>query len=121
MDDKLYSLNDIFGYLREATLILNKPLTVVTDEGSTKMLLSEYIAMSVANELTSETSRMASEDNVASKELVKEALKVNYYDEVTYPEYGNHGIIYGAFGSSGKRKTRRSSKKNAHRSSNKAK
>ena len=61
MDTPRYSLNDIFGLLREATLILDKPVIVISEteagvETETPMLLSEYIAMSVAHELTNESS-----------------------------------------------------------------
>jgi hypothetical protein len=120
MDEKRYSLNDIFGLLREATLILSKPVAVVSDttKEPTKMLLSEYIAMAVAHELTSDTSRMASEETTASKEDVVAALTANHYDEVVHPNYEHFGISWpGAGGrSSGssqskKRKTLRSNRR----------
>ena len=124
MDEKRYSLNDIFGLLREATLILDKPVAVVSETPAqpTKMLLSEYIAMAVAHELTSDTSRMASEETTASKDDVVAALMANHYDEVTHPNYEHFGISWTTGGSgcgssrsrspsrSRKRKTRRSRK-----------
>ena len=110
MDEKRYSLNHIFGLLREATLILNKPVAVVSDttKEPTKMLLSEYIAMAVAHELTNETSRMASEETTASKEDVVAALTANHYDEVVHPNYEHFGISWTVSTGGRKRKTRRS-------------
>jgi hypothetical protein len=97
MDEKKYSLNDIFGFLREATLILSRPITVVSeDEGKTvktDMLLSEYIAMSMGNELTSPLSRMASGESTASKTDVIAAMTANHYDEVAFPNYEHFGIM----------------------------
>lgn len=109
MDEKRYSLNDIFGLLREATNILSKPVAVVSDttKEPTKMLLSEYIAMAVAHELTSETSRMASEETTASKEDVVAALTANHYDEVVHPNYEHFGISWTGTGGSGRRKKRK--------------
>ena len=103
MDDKKYSLNDIFGFLREATQIFTKPVTAIyEDDAGTQleapMVLSEYIAMSLASELTSDSSRMASEDTTASKEDVIAAMKANYYDEVAYPKYTHFGIRMGMGG-----------------------
>lgn len=97
MDTPRYSLNDIFGLLREATLILDKPVIVISEteagvETETPMLLSEYIAMSVAHELTNESSRMASDTTTASKTDVISAMKANYYEEVAYPKYETFGI-----------------------------
>jgi hypothetical protein len=117
MDEKRYSLNDIFGLLREATLILSKPVAVVSETPAqpTKMLLSEYIAMAVAHELISDTSRMASEETTASKEDVVAALMANHYDEVAHPNYEHFGIswtVSGGGSSSRKRKTRRSRRVN---------
>ena len=111
MDDKKYSLNDIFGYLREATMILDKPVTVSSENASgnikTPMLLSEFIAMSLANELTSDTSRMASEESIAKKTDVISAMVANHYDTVAFPKYEHFGIIM----SGGKRRTIRRSKR----------
>uniref|UniRef100_A0A6C0DRG2 Uncharacterized protein n=1 Tax=viral metagenome TaxID=1070528 RepID=A0A6C0DRG2_9ZZZZ len=117
MDAKRYSLNEIFGFLREATLILDRPVTVISEdtEGNevrTPMIMSEFIAMSVAKELTSTNSRMASEETTASKADVIAAMTANYYDEVAYPNYEGVGISYGhAAGrmrsSRSRRKTRR--------------
>lgn len=97
MDEKKYSLNDIFGFLREATQIFTKPVAAIYEDEAGKqlevpMVLSEYIAMSLASELTSDSSRMASEDSTAKKEDVIAALKANYYDEVAYPKYEHFGI-----------------------------
>jgi len=110
MDEKKYSLNDIFGFLREATQIFTKPVTALyEDEAGTRleapMVLSEYIAMSLASELTSDSSRMASEDSTAKKEDVIAAMKANYYEEVAYPKYEHFGIRMS--GGRNNRKTRK--------------
>ena len=104
MDDKKYSLNDIFGFLREATQIFTKPVAAIYEDEAGKqidepMVLSEYIAMSLASELTSDSSRMASEDTTASKEDVIAAMAANHYDEVAYPKYTHFGIRMGMGGS----------------------
>lgn len=114
MDEKKYSLNDIFGFLREATQIFTKPVAAIYEDDAGKqhevpMVLSEYIAMSLASELTSDSSRMASEDSTAKKTDVIAAMKANYYDEVAYPEYTHFGIRMGMGG--GKRSGRNSSNK----------
>jgi hypothetical protein len=91
MDDKKYSLNDIFALLHEAIPLLgSKQVTVVSGEESdikTPMSLAEYVAMSVAHELTSEYSRLASDEPMAKKADVEAAMKQNYWDEVAYPNY----------------------------------
>jgi hypothetical protein len=97
MDEKKYSLNEIFGFLREATMIFTKPVAAIhEDENGTRhdtpMVLSEYIAMSLAKELISDDSRMASEDTTAKKEDVIAAMAANHYDEVAYPNYEHFGI-----------------------------
>jgi hypothetical protein len=111
MDEKKYSLNDIFGFLREATMIFTKPVAAIHEDengkrNDTPMILSEYIAMSLAKELISDDSRMASEDTTAKKEDVIAAMKANYYDEVAYPKYEHFGIRMGMDG--GKRSSSRS-------------
>lgn len=98
MDEKRYSLNDIFGYLREATNILSKDVTISYENDSgqekqTDMLLSEYIAMSLASEMISTTSRMASEESIAKKDDVIAAMKANYYEEVAFPNYIGVGLL----------------------------
>jgi hypothetical protein len=109
MDEKRYSLNDIFGYLREATNILSRDVTISYENSpgqveKAHMLLSEYIAMSVASELISTTSRMASEDSIAKKDDVIAAMKANYYDEIAFPNYEGVGILLrGGSGSKGKK------------------
>jgi hypothetical protein len=115
MDDIKYSLNDIFGLLREATLILDRPITVITEEEDgeqkkTGMLLSEFVAMSLAHELVDESSRMASESTTASKKDVISAMKANYYEEVAFPNYEHFGVILGGGG----RKTRKTAKRRYH-------
>jgi len=119
MDTPRYSLNDIFGLLREATLILDKRVTVIAEtetgaETETPMMLSEFIAMSVARELTDISSRMASETTTATKEDVIEAMKANYYEPVAYPVYEGFGIRMSGGSRTPKsrssRSTRRSSK-----------
>lgn len=109
MEDKKYSLNDMFGFLREATLVLDRPVTVSSEntgekEKQTKMLLSEFIAMSLANELVSEESRMASSETTASRSDVITALAANHYEEVVYPNYTHFGITMSG---GRKRRTRR--------------
>jgi hypothetical protein len=111
MDVKRYSLNDIFAILNEATQILQKEVTVVSEDLSgnnlrTNMMLSEFIAMSVATQLTDIHSRVASDDTTASEDDVISALKANYYDEKTYPIYKGFGIIM-----RGGRKTRRNKRR----------
>lgn len=97
MDDKNYSLNDIFALLNEAIPLLgSKQVTVVSGEESdikTSMSLAEYVAMSVAHELTSEDSRLASDKPMAKKADVEAAMKQNYWDEVAYPNYTYAGLI----------------------------
>ena len=97
MDDKNYSLNDIFALLHEAIPLLgSKEVTVVSGEESdveTNMSLAEYVAMSVATELTSQNSRLASDEPMAKKEDVEEAMKANYWDEIAYPKYEYAGLI----------------------------
>jgi hypothetical protein len=119
MDTPRYSLNDIFGLLREATLILDKRVTVIAEtetgaETETPMMLSEFIAMSVARELTDISSRMASETTTATKEDVIEAMKANYYEPVAYPVYEGFGVRMSGGSRTPKcrssRSTRRSSK-----------
>jgi len=98
MDIKKYSLYDIFGFLREATLELTHSVQVEYDENgiSTQddMQLNQYIAMTLAHELVSDTSPMASDITRSTKKAVISALKANGYEEVAFPKYGNYfGII----------------------------
>ena len=97
MDTKQFSLNDIFALLHEAIPLLgSKQVTVVSGEESkieTPMTLAEYVAMSVANELTSTDSRLASDEPMAKKEDVEAAMKQNYWDEIAYPNYTYAGLI----------------------------
>jgi hypothetical protein len=114
MDEKRYSLNDIFGYLREATLLLSKDVTISSENDSGQvakahMLLSEYIAMSLASELISDTSRMASEDSIAKKDDVIAAMKANYYDEIAFPNYEGVGLLLTGGSSSRSKKANGSS------------
>jgi hypothetical protein len=114
MDEPRYSVNDIFSLLREATQVLSKPVTIhsETEEGEqskARMMLSEAIAMMVANEMTWEFSRLSSGDKtMATKEEVVEAMKSNYYDEVAFPVYENFGISMSTIGGQGKSRTRKS-------------
>jgi len=114
MDVKRYSLNDIFGYLREATNILSKDVTISSENDSgqekqTDMLLSEYIAMSLASELISTTSRMASEDSIAKKDDVIAAMKANYYEEVAFPNYEGVGLLLRGGSSNSSSRSKKSS------------
>lgn len=112
MDAEVYSLNDIFALLREATPFLgNKSVTVVSGDEvqeKTQMSLAEYIAMKVATELTSDTSRMASNIGpMAKKTDVEAAMTANHWSELSYPNYIHDGLIMS--GGQNKRKTRRKS------------
>jgi len=111
MDEKNYSLNDIFALLHEAIPLLgSKQVTVVSGEESdveTSMSLAEYVAMSVANELTSDSSRLASDEPLAKKADVEAAMKQNYWDEVAYPNYPYAGLIMSGGNQKQKRKTRK--------------
>ena len=112
MDEKNYSLNDIFALLHEAIPLLgSKEVTVISGEESdvkTSMSLAEYVAMSVAHELTSEVSRLASNEPMAKKADVEAAMKQNYWDEIAYPNYEYAGLIMsGGKRSDQKRKTRK--------------
>jgi hypothetical protein len=97
MDEKNYSLNDIFALLHEAIPLLgSKQVTVISGEESdveTGMSLAEYVAMSVATELTSQNSRLASDEPMAKKADVEAAMKANYWDEIAYPNYTYAGLI----------------------------
>jgi len=110
MDTKAYSLNDIFALLHESTQLLgSKSVTVVSGANSeykTQMSLAEYVAMKIATELTSDTSRMASSQGpMAEKADVEAAMAANYWSELTYPNYPHDGLIMS--GGQNKRKTRR--------------
>jgi len=98
MDIKKYSLYDIFGFLREATLEFQNPVQVDYEESRISrqddMRLYEYIAMTLAHEFVSDTSSMASDITTSTKEDVISAMKAHGYDEVAFPNYGNYyGII----------------------------
>jgi hypothetical protein len=98
MDIKKYSLYDIFGFLSDATQELQNSVQVDYQENgiSTQedMRLNEYIAMTLAHEFVSDTSRMASDIATSTKEDVISAMKAHGYDEVAFPEYGKYfGII----------------------------
>jgi len=106
MDVKKYSLDEIFSILRESTMILaSKQVTVISEDDGikkrTSMTLHDFIAMSVASELTSDDSRVISAE---PRENVIAAMKANYYEEVAFPNYEHFGISM----LGGKRKTRRS-------------
>ena len=106
MDVKKYSLDEIFSIIRESTLLLaSHQVTVISEDDGhkkrTKMSLHDFIAMSVASELTSDDSRVIAAE---PKEHVIDAMKANYYEEVAFPNYEHFGISM----IGGKRKTRRS-------------
>ncbi len=106
MNTPRYSLRDIFGFLHEATALLEaKTVTVVDDDNvKTEMTLRDFVGMAMAHELTSETSKMAGGD-MATKEEVTEAMKANHYDDVAFPVYEYFGLIM-----SGGRKARNTRK-----------
>ena len=98
MDIKKYSLYDIFGFLHEATQILNDPVQVDYEENGVgkqeDMRLNEYIAMALADELVSKSSPMASDITTSRKKDVVAAMKAHGYDKVAFPQYGKYfGII----------------------------
>jgi hypothetical protein len=91
MDAPKYSLKDIFGLLREATLTLTNPITVLEDDNKTTMTIAEYVAMSVAHELTDDMSKFA--PSGSTKDEVITAMKATGYEEVAFPVYTQFGII----------------------------
>lgn len=99
MDEKRYSLRDIFAILNESFLIFhNKNVIVVSenddgDEIKTDMSLSEFIAMSIAHELVDNYSRLACEEFTAKMENVIEAMSEAGFDEVAHPVYKCFGVI----------------------------
>ena len=108
MDEKKYSLNDIFALLNESTQVLFKNVTVIHEnkdetEERQEMMLSEFVAMTVAHELIWSQSRLAFDED---KDLVIAAMAKNHYQEVAYPNYEHYGIILRG----GSRKTRRRSR-----------
>ena len=111
MDEKRYSLNDIFGLLHESTLLLGSKTVKISSGNSTitntVMSLAEYVAMSVASELTSPTSRMAAETPMATKEEVEEAMVNNHWLEISYPRYDHVGLTLGGAKNRKTRRTRR--------------
>jgi hypothetical protein len=114
IEEKHYSLKDIFSILREATSVLaGKTVTISSedDDGNlseTDMTLTEAIAMMVGHEMTWDNSRLSSDTTMATKEEVTQALKENYYEEVTYPVYEHFGIRL--HGGGARRKTRKTRK-----------
>jgi len=111
MDEKRYSLNDIFAILHETTPIFgDRMVTVISEDESgtqsrTPMSLSDYMAMTVAHELIDESSRLACEGFTATKPDVEAALTANYFEPVAFPNYEHYGISFGVAG--GRRKTRK--------------
>lgn len=94
MDEKRFSLRDIFALLRESTELLNDNVAVITDDARIRMCMSDFVAMSVGYELTSEQSRLAGETPLATKEEVIEAMKQNYFSEKAYPVYDGFGVQF---------------------------
>ena len=96
MDEKRYSLNDIFGILNESFAFLdyNVECCHEVDEKTvdTPMKLGEFIAMMVATELTSNYSRLACPSFTAPKKVVIEAMKANYFKPVAFPNYESAGV-----------------------------
>ena len=88
-----------------------KPVTVVSEEEGkdikTPMMLNEYIAMSIANELINPDSRLASDDFTVSKDLVIQSMENHGYNDVAFPNYHYFGVSM----SGGKGKTRKIPKK----------
>lgn len=102
MDIPRYSLKDIFGLLHEATLTLTNPITVVEDDNKTTMTLHDYIAMSVAHELTDDMSKFA--PSGSTKTEVINTMMATGYEEVAFPVYTNFGTIMSG---GNRRKTRK--------------
>ena len=100
MEEKRYSLDDIFSILKEATsAVLVRGVTIVAEdeegkEERTDMTMAEAVAMMVGHEMTWDMSRLtdASGKTMATKEEVMAAMKNNGYDEVVYPVYEYYGI-----------------------------
>jgi len=100
MEEKRYSLDDIFSILKEATsAVLVRGVTIVAEdeegkEERTDMTMAEAVAMMVGHEMTWDMSRLtdASGKTMATKEEVMTAMKNNGYDEVAYPVYESFGI-----------------------------
>jgi hypothetical protein len=97
--EKRYSLDDIFSLLNEATTVLQRRVTIISEhetdrEKSTGMTLREAIAMMVAHEMTWNASRLtvASGKTMATKDEVEAALTNNHYNEVAFPVYEHFGI-----------------------------
>ena len=115
MEEKRYSLDDIFSIIREATSdILGRAVTIVSEdkegkEERTSMTLAEAVAMMVAHEMTWDMSRLsdASGKTMATKDEVVAAMKNNGYDEVAYPVYEHYGISIGMRGGRKSRRNRR--------------
>lgn len=97
--EKRYSLVDIFQMLKEANFLFeDTPIALASDgkgddEIITHMNKSEYIAMTVAHELTSPYSRLACNSFTAKKKDVIEAMCEAGYDKVAYPNYESFGIL----------------------------
>jgi hypothetical protein len=97
--EKRYSLVDIFQMLKEANFLFEDTQIKVASDGEsdneiiTHMNKSEYIAMTVAHELTSAYSRLACNSFTAKKKDVIEAMREAGYDKVAYPNYESFGIL----------------------------
>ena len=113
IEEKRYSLKDIFSVLREATNVLSSKTVTISSEdddgnrSETDMTLTEAIAMMVGHEMIWDNSRMSSDTTMATKEEVTQALKETYYEEVTYPVYEHFGIRLHGVSRGGKRKSRK--------------
>lgn len=99
MDEKRYSLADIFRILKEVNIIFEDSVVCVThenddgDEVTTAMSKAEYIAMTVAHELISPYSRLACSEFTAKKKEVEKAMAEAGFDKIAYPNYSCFGLI----------------------------
>jgi hypothetical protein len=95
MDTPRYSLRDIFGFLHESTQLLERRMVAIEDDDGIKthMTLREYVGLTLANELTDDGSRMASDETTAKKTDVIAAMKSVGYDDVAFPVYESFGLL----------------------------
>ena len=106
MDEKRFSLNEIFVLLRETNILFtDKPVTLLSEDETGKqtsipMTLSNFITMNIAHQLVDSFG--------VDKSEVISAMSTAGYEEDAYPNYEHYGI---RFSRGGRRKvTRRNNK-----------
>ena len=109
MDEKRFSLNEIFVLLRETNILFtDKHLTLLSEDGegnksSIPMTLSDFITMNIAHQLVNDG---------LDKEEVIAAMSNAGYEENAYPNYEHYGISFPLRGGrNGKGKSTRRNKK----------